>query len=576
MDLNERQKLVDLLFPPSKFKLSPIEEFEKIYPPRNLPAGAIVNRVAPSPTGFMHIGGIYTAQINRKLADQTNGIFILRIEDTDVKRTIPGALETIVNGLRRHHLSPDEGALDVLNGEVKEVGNYGPYTQTKRLPIYHSYAAELIRRGFAYPCFCTEKELDSAREQQRLQKIRTGYYGQWAVWRNMSLAEIQAELEKGTPFVIRFRSPGDPSKRVTWEDGVKGKISMPENDVDHVLLKSDLIPLYHFAVIIDDHLMRVTNIIRADEWLPSVPLHLQLFEAFGWQVPHIAHVSPIMKMDKENVVDEETGESRIRDIKRKLSKRKDPEANIEFYFEAGFPEGSVLEYLLNIANSDFEDWRKANPLEPLRSFVLRLEKMSASGALSDNVKLASISKEVIARLSVEDVFEAGVAWSKRFAPSLATHMQENADYTKAALNIERTGTKIAKRIATWKDLHSQLWFFYDDYFAEHKEFAFPESVPVELRKAVLQQYLAQYNPADDKTAWFDKCKVLAKELGFADNMKDFKANPQNFKGNVGDVTMIIRIALCGTPQSPDLWEVQKVMGMERVRARIGAWAKSDK
>lgn len=571
MDLQDRLKLVDLLFPGNKFKIISVEEIEKRFPERNLPSGAIVNRVAPSPTGFMHIGGLFMSLINRRLAEQTNGRFILRIEDTDVERTIPGAIDTIINALALYKLSPDEGIRMQPGGGFREEGAYGPYLQTSRADLYQSFAAEMVRRDLAYPCFATSEEIEAIREQQRLQKIRTGIYGRFSRWRSMGLAEILPELEKGTPFVIRLKSQGDANKRATWEDGVRGKMSMPENDVDHVLLKSDFLPVYHLAVVVDDHLMRITHVLRGEEWLSSVPLHLQLYEMLGWKPPHFSHASPIMKLDKITVLDEATGQEIVKEGKRKLSKRKDPEANVFYYVEAGFPEESLLEYLLNIANSDFEDWRKANPFKSLSEFNVRVEKLSPSGALSDTVKLTSISKEVIARMSVDDIYLKGLKWAQKSDSDLAKHMIAAEDYTKAALNIERSGPKIAKRIATWQDLRSQLWFFYDDYFAAHQDFLWSESLSIDLRKQSLAAYLAQYNPEDDKTVWFDRCKVLAKSLGFADNMKDYKANPQNYKGNVGDLTGLIRMALCGVSQSPDLWEVQRVLGLARVNSRISRW-----
>ncbi|WP_437307710.1 glutamate--tRNA ligase [Sorangium sp. So ce388] len=595
----DRDELVRLLYGDAAASARRPEEYEARYPRRALPKGAMVTRFAPSPTGFMHIGGIFVSLINKRLSVQSEGVFFLRIEDTDVKRAIPGALDTIVDSLARYDLSPQEGVLRAPakeadgpspRGEFVQQGDYGPYIQTERVAIYRDYAIDLIRRGFAYPCFCTVEELDAIRqEQEALQKkavqeqkalqekggqelravaIKTGYYGRWAKWRDAPLARVKEALASGTPFVLRLRAPDDVSGRVEWKDGVKGVISMPVNDLDTILLKSDGIPTYHFAHAVDDHLMRTTHVIRGDEWISSMPLHLQLFRVLGFRPVEYAHVPPIQKLDRVEEADPETGETKVSDARRKLSKRKDPEANIEYYREIGVPETATIEYLLNIANSAFEDWRKANPDKPYTAFPLKLNKLAPGGALSDLVKLKSVSQAVVSRMSAEDVYTQGLDWARTYDRELAALMERDPEYTKRALGIERGGKKSNKRIVTWPDLRPQLFFFYDELYSGLDSFDFPENVPEEDRKPLLRQMLDVFDPADSKEAWFEKIRQIAVASGYAGEVKQYKAAPESWKGHVGDVSMVVRVAVCGTRNSPDLTEVMAVLGEPRVRARI--------
>ncbi|HSN98594.1 MAG TPA: glutamate--tRNA ligase family protein [Candidatus Nanopelagicales bacterium] len=564
---SDREALVRLLYGDAAASAKRLEEYEALYPPRALPDGAMVTRYAPSPTGFMHIGGVFVSLINKRLAVQSKGVFYLRLEDTDVKRAIPGAIDTIVDSLARYGLDPDEGLVRAEGGGFAQKGAYGSYVQTERASIYRDHAIELIRRGLAYPCFCTVEELDAIREEQTAIKAKTGYHGRWAKWRDAPLAKVEEAIGRGQPFVIRLRAPDDTSGRVEWKDGVKGVISMPVNDVDQVMLKSDGIPTYHFAHAVDDHLMRTTHVIRGDEWMSSMPLHLQLFRGFGWRAPNYAHVPPIQKLDRAEEQDPETGETRVVDSRRKLSKRHDPEANVDYYFEAGVPETGTIEYLLNIANSAFEDWRRANPAKHYTEFPLKLNKLAAGGALSDLVKLKNTSQGVIARMSADDVYSEGLRWAKRFDPELAALMEQQPAYTRRALDIERPGAR-NKRIVTWPDLRTQLGYFYDELYARLDAFEFPENVPAEARPALLRQMLESYDPADGKDAWFDKIRAVSAANGYAGDVKVYKADPGAYKGHVGDVSQVLRVALCGTRNTPDLHEVMAVMGPERVRARL--------
>lgn len=576
----DREELVRLLFGQAAETAKRPEEYEALYPPRALPKGAMVTRYAPSPTGFMHIGGIFVSLINKRLAAQSGGVFYLRLEDTDVKRAIPGALDTIVDSLARYDLTPDEGVLRAPadegggaptspgKGEFVQRGSYGPYVQTERVAIYRDYAIDLIRRGLAYPCFCTVEELDAIRQEQMALTVKPGYHGRWAKWRDAPLARVKEALASGTPFALRLRAPDDVSGRIEWKDGVKGVISMPVNDLDTILLKSDGIPTYHFAHAVDDHLMRTTHVIRGDEWISSMPLHVQLFRMLGFKPVEYAHVPPIQKLERVEETDPETGEKRVSDTRRKLSKRKDPEANIEYYREIGVPERATIEYLLNIANSAFEDWRKANPEKPYTAFPLKLNKLAPGGALSDLVKLKSVSQSVVSRMSAEEVYTQGLDWARAYDKELAALMERDPEYTKRALGIERGGKKSNKRIVTWPDLRTQLFFFYDDLYDRIETFDFPENIPEDERKSLLRQMLDTYDPADSKEAWFEKIRKIAVAAGFAGEVKQYKASPESWKGHVGDVSMVLRVAVCGTRNSPDLSEVMAVMGEARVRARI--------
>jgi glutamyl-tRNA synthetase len=567
----EGDALAQLLYPEAR-DAKPPEAYEAAYPLRDLPRGAMVTRYAPSPTGFMHIGGIFVSLINKLLALQTGGVFFLRIEDTDAKRTIPGALETIVDTLERYDLAPQEGLVRGPHGGFEQRGAYGPYVQTERAAIYRDFAISLIRRGLAYPCFLTVEEMSAMREQQLAANIKPGVHGSWARWRDAPLAKVEQQLKAGASFVIRLRAPALPedprAQTIEWKDGIRGTISMPANDLDAVLLKSDGIPTYHFAHAVDDHLMRTTHVIRGDEWISSMPLHLALFRTLGFRPVEYAHVPPIQKIDRNEQLDEKTGETRTVDSRRKLSKRKDAEANIEYYHELGVPETATIYYLLNIANSAFEGWWKKNPSAPYTTFPLKLNKFAAGGALSDVVKLKSISKDIVARMSADEIYPMGLAWARKHDPELAELMQRYPDYTRRALSIERNTPKGNKRVVTWEDLRPQLGYFYDELFERAPPPDFPAEPQAEERTQLLRQLASIYDASDVKEVWLEKLRGVALAAGFAADAKQLEASPGAFKGHAGDVVMLVRLAVCGTRQSPDLYEVLQILGAERVRARL--------
>ena len=526
------------------------EQLEERYPARALKEGARVTRIAPSPTGYLHLGVFFTAMINRLTASSTDGLFYFRLEDTDKKREVEGGADDILSGFNTYGLTLDEGF--VAPGVVK--GDYGPYQQSARVDIYHVYVKSLVEQGLAYPCFCSEEERLAAREQQEAQKCRTGYYGPFARCRALSLDEALARVQNGDPYVVRLRSPGDESRRIAFDDLIKGKIEMPENDEDIVLLKSDGVPTYHFAHAVDDHLMRTTHVIRGDEWISSVPKHLQLFRVLGFKAPKYAHVSPIMK--------EENGG------KRKLSKRKDPEAAMHFYAQQGYPADSVLEYLLTIANSDFEDWRRCNPDAPRSAFPFNLKKMSVSGALFDMNKLNDVSKNVIASMDAARVTDEVLTWAKDYAPEFYEKLSVDREFATGIFAIDRGGPKPRKDMAKWSDAPDYAAYFFDDGF--DKDWELPETIAPSDAAAVLEAYKAVYDPAADKQAWFDTLKALCPSLGFCPEVKEYKKHPEDFKGHVGDVSTIVRLAITGRRNTPDLCAIMQLLGVERVMARIDA------
>lgn len=549
----DRRALAELLFPNWR-DIPSLEQLHQRYPARRLPAGAMVTRVGPSPTGMMHIGGLYVALINHKLARQTGGVFFLRIEDTDTKRTVEGAYETIVNSLIDYQIVPDEGPTRTQDNSYIERGDYGPYVQTTRKTIYHACAFDLVCRGVIYPCFMSEAELEQIREGQRAAELRPGVYGLWAKSRNLSLAEVEAQLKARGSFVLRLRSSGNPDATVSWDDGVRGRLTLPEYSIDAVLIKSDGIPTYHFAHLVDDHFMDTTHVIRADEWISSVPLHLQLFSSMGWQPPHYAHVSAIQKIGE-------------RGTRRKLSKSKDPEADVQFYWINGFPREAVIEYLLNLANPDFEDWRHTHPDAPYSDFQLSIEKIGQAGALADMVKLESISRDVLCRMTTEKLYECSYSWAVHYDVELAEEMAKDPAHTCRALNIERNSETAPKRIVTLKDLRAQLAPFFDRFLPEVEKLPFPPNVSKEDRNSILKLLKERYREEDPPQQFFDRIKEIAAELGFAPSMKDYKKRPEAFKGHVGDVAMIIRVAVFGSTRSPDLGLALQVLGKERIARR---------
>ena len=539
--------LADLIFPDAK----EISYYEEKYKKRDLPEGAIVTRFAPSPTGFVHIGGLYQALVARTVAKKTGGVFFLRVEDTDQKREVENGVTGIVNSLKDFDLSPDEGMIS----EEDEIGEYGPYKQSLRKEIYQAYAKYMIEQGKAYPCFCTPEELEKIREKQEAAKVRTGYYGVWAHCRNISVDEAIEKIKAGEKYIVRFKSQGREDKKIKHHDVIKGNVDFPENDQDIIIIKSDGLPTYHFAHLVDDHLMGTTHVIRSDEWLSSVPLHLQLFYEAGFKAPKYAHISPIMKNDNGN--------------KRKLSKRKDPEAAVSYYAEIGVPSDSVKEYLLNIANSSFENWRKQNPEKQIEEFDFSLNKMSVSGALFDMVKLLDVSKSVISKYSAEKIYEEASKWSEKYDEELQK-MLEDKEYALKIFGIERGGKKPRKDIAKWSDVKENIEYMYDEWF--YKNYTKPEYQVINEKadiEKILKLYLEKfYNEADDKQEWFDKIKKLSGELGYAEEVKAFKANPEMYKAHVGDVSTVLRIALTGRTNTPDMYEIMNVLGKESIQKRF--------
>lgn len=541
------KELADLIFPNAK----EISYYEEKYPKRNLPEGAVVTRFAPSPTGFVHIGGLYQALAARTVAKKTNGVFFLRVEDTDQKREVKDGIVGIVNSLKDFDMEPDEGMIS----ETEEIGEYGPYKQSLRKEIYQAYAKYMIELGKAYPCFATPEELEEIRQKQEAAKVRTGYYGVWAKYRNLSLEEMAEKIKAGAPYIVRFKSNGREDRKIKHKDMIKGNVDFPENDQDIVIIKSDGLPTYHFAHLVDDHLMGTTHVVRSDEWLSSVPLHLQLFQEAGFKAPRYAHIAPIMKNDNGN--------------KRKLSKRKDPEAAVSYYKEIGVPSQAVKEYLLNIANSTFENWRRQNPNAPMEDFDFELNKMSVSGALFDMTKLLDVSKIVISRYSAETVYEESLKWAKKYDEELA-QMLADKEYSLKVLGIERGNAKPRKDIAKWSDVKENIVYMYDDKFLNANiEYPYQTINEKQEINKILDLYIEKYyDENDDKQTWFDKIKELSGEMGYAKEVKEFKANPEMYKAHVGDVSTVLRVALTGRTNTPDMYEIMQVLGKESVIKRL--------
>ena len=540
--------LANLIFPEAK----DISYYEEKYPERNLKEGAIVTRIAPSPTGFVHIGGLYQGLIAKKLAKQTEGVFFIRIEDTDQKRLIENGITEIIESMDNFGMNPDEGMIN----ETESKGAYGPYRQSLRKEIYQAYAKYLIEQGKAYPCFCTPEELDSIRQKQEQAKIRPGYYGVWAKCRNLTVEEMAEKIKAGENYIIRFKSPGREDKKIKHHDLIKGNVDFPENDQDIVIIKGDGLPTYHFAHVVDDHLMRTTHVIRGDEWLSSVPLHLQLFHEMGFKPPKYAHIAPIMKNDNGN--------------KRKLSKRKDPEAAVSYYVEMGIPKEAVTEYLLNIANSNFENWRRANKDASIDDFKLEISKMSVSGALFDMVKLLDVGKTVISKFTAEEVYERALEWAKEYDKDLAKILEKDKEYAIKVFGIERGNKKPRKDIAKWSDVRENISYMYDEMFdSQEQHYDYQAINDKEEIKKILDLYINEYyDENDDKQTWFDKIKELSERLGYAKEVKEYKENPDKYKAHVGDVSTVLRVALTARTNTPDMYEIMKILGKDRIEARF--------
>ena len=534
------KELANLIFPDAK----PISYYEEKYPVRDLPEGAIVSRFAPSPTGFVHIGGLYQALCARMAAHQSGGVFFLRIEDTDQKREVENGIEGIIDSLKDFDMSPDEGMIS----QTEEVGNYGPYKQSDRKDIYQSFAKYMIERECAYPCFCSAEDLDEMRKKQEAAGVRPGYHGVWAKCRNLSLEEMAEKIKAGVPYVVRFKSPGREDRKIECHDVIKGKVIFPENDVDIPIIKSDGLPTYHFAHLVDDHLMHTTHVVRSDEWLSSLPLHLQLFQSAGFKAPKYCHIAPIQKMDDGN--------------KRKLSKRKDPEAAVSYYEEIGVPPDAVKEYLINIANSTFENWRRQNKDAAITDFKFELNKMSVSGALFDMVKLFDVSKNVISRYDAQTVYDHGYEWASKHDEELKKLLDQK-EYALKVIGIERGNAKPRRDLAKWSDLKDNIIYMFED----PTEYDY-DKITGEDAKQVIEEYMKVYDLNDDKQTWFDKMKDVAEKCGCAREVKDYKADPDKYKGHVGDVSTVIRVALTGRRNTPDLYEIMEVLGKEKVQARL--------
>lgn len=540
----DNKKMAQLLFP--NIDKSPLY-YEELYPKRNLPEGAKVTRLGPSPTGFIHLGNLFGAITDERLAHLSQGVFFLRIEDTDQKREVEGAVDVVINTLRYFGVEFDEGALS--DGEK---GDYGPYRQRQRAEVYQTFAKSLVERGLAYPCFCTEEELSAMREKQTELKENFGYYGKWAVHRNITFEEAQKNIQEGKSFVLRFRAPEPSEKTFTVKDAIRGELTMPENEQDVVLLKSDGIPTYHFAHVVDDHLMRTTHVVRGEEWLATLPIHVQLFDTMGWEKPIYCHTAQLMKIDNG--------------VKRKLSKRKDPELSLDYYKSEGYLPGAVWEYLMTVLNSNYEQWRMENPDADVKQFNFTAEKMGISGSLFDIDKLNDVSKNYLATLDSQTVYDYITAWAKECDEEYYELLTRDKEFSLGMIAIGRGGEKPRKDISHWKQSKEFYSFFFEELF--EREDDYPQNVSPEDRKLILQKYMESYDHSDDQSTWFSKVRAIGEELGYAPQPKLYKKNPESYKGHVGDVSGVIRVAITGRTNSPDIWCIQQVLGKERSMIRI--------
>ncbi len=537
-------ELAELLFP--HIDKTP-KYYETLYPERVLPEGAKVTRLGPSPTGFIHLGNLYGAFADERLAHRSGGVFFLRIEDTDEKREVEGAAETIISSLEYFGVTFDEGVTS-----EGERGIYGPYYQRARELIYQCYAKDLTARGLAYPCFCTEDQILLLREQQENSGENPGYYGSFARCRDLDLIDIKRNIAEGKPYVLRFRSAGDPGRSFQIIDGIRGLLSMPENFHDVVLLKQNGIPTYHFAHVVDDHLMRTTHVVRGEEWLSSLPVHVALFDAMGFAPPTYCHTTVLMKTENGN--------------KRKLSKRKDPELSLNYYRSLGYHPKAVREYLLTILNSNYEEWRLANPQNPMEEFEFSTEKMSSSGTLFDLDKLNDVSKEVLVRLSDEEIYDFLLLWAKDHRPELVTLFTDKKEMLLRIFAMDRHGEKPRKDLIYCEQIFDYISYFFNDRFKVQDPY--PEEVEKQDVLTILESYVNNYDHSDDRSIWFEKIRTLSVKLGYAAKPNDYKKNPSLYKGHVGHVSTVIRIALTGRASSPDLWEIQQIMGEKQAMERI--------
>lgn len=542
------ESLAQLIFPDED---KGTEYYESLYPPRSLPEGAKVTRIAPSPTGFMHLGNLYGALTDERLAHQSGGVFMLRIEDTDSKREVENGVEMIIAALGSFGLVFDEGM--TADGEK---GSYGPYRQSNRAHIYHAFAKKLLLEGKAYPCFCTEEELAAMHEKQEAEKANFGYYGKWAKYRSLPTDEAEALIRAGKPFVLRFRSEGSEDRYLHLDDMIRGRIDVPENCQDFVLLKSDGIPTYHFAHVVDDHLMRVTHVVRGEEWLATWPIHIQLFASLGWKSPKYCHTAHLMKAEGNG--------------KRKLSKRKDPELALSFYRENGYPVESVREYLMTLLNSNFEEWRLANPSSALEDFKFTVSKMGSSGALFDLDKLRDVSRNVVASMTAQQVYDRVLDWAKEYDPSFAELLEGDERYALRILSIGRGGKKPRKDIALWSDVKPYMSMFYPSLFVRRE--GLPDGFDRSDIKKALEMFCDTYDENDTQEQWFARIKEIAASLGYAPETKLYKQSPDSYRGHVGDISMFIRVALTGSTNSPDMYEIMQILGRGESLSRISGFA----
>lgn len=545
--MDKNIELANLIFPNIT---KTVEDYEKMYPERNLPEGAKVTRYAPSPTGFIHIGALLSSFTGDMIARQSNGVFYLRIEDTDTERTIENGINVIIEGLKEFGVDFDEGPLS--DGTFK--GNYGPYVQSQRKEIYHAFIKHLIIEGKAYPCFCTKEENDAIREHQIAGKKRIGYYGKYAKCRNIPTSEAIERIKNGDKYIIRLKSPGCFDRRIVIDDLIKGRIEMPENDIDIPIMKGDGLPTYHFAHLVDDHLMRTTHITRGDEWIPSLPIHIQLFQMFGFKAPKYAHLSPISKNDNGTV--------------RKISKRKDPEAAMSYYHKEGIPSYAVMLYLATLMNSNFEEWYNQNKDKKYTDFKFDFKKMSKSCPLFDGEKLNNISKTYFSLLKASDIYNDACEYFNKYDKEFYDIFTKDKDYSINLLNIEREVKKPRKDIASYKDIKKEFNYMYDELFDSIESYEWQNITDINDIKEILNTYISMYDINDDKNEWFNKCKELCDKLGYASDMKEYKANPEKYKGNVADVTTVIRVALTKKAQTPDLYELLKLIGVDGIKSRF--------
>lgn len=539
------KQLAERLFPDVT---TTVDDLEARYPARDLAEGAMITRLGPSPTGFIHIGNLYGALIDERLAHQSGGKFLLRIEDTDDKRKVEGAEALIIRAMEYFGIHFDEGV--TLSGDK---GDYGPYHQSERVEIYQAVAKQLVAQGKAYPSFATEEDLAKIREAQEAQKLNTGYYGKWATDRNLTLEEIEEKLAAGEEWTLRLRAAGNPEETRAIPDGIRGHVTIHPNDQDFVLLKTNGVPTYHFAHVCDDHFMRVTHVVRGEEWLATLPFHIELFETLGWEPPVYCHTAHLMKIDEAGT-------------RRKLSKRKDPEMALSFYEEKGFFPEAVREYIMILLNSDYEEWRLANPDTPLEDFPVHLDKMATSGALFDMVKLEDVSKETLVRLDEATIADFVIAWAEKYQPDVASVIAPQRDDFVKLLAIGRDGKKPRKDLMNAEQIVQFTKYFFDEWFTQ--EDALPENIPAAEAAAILEDYLATYDHTDDNETWFGKIRTITEERGYAVRPKDYKKNPDAYKGHVGDVSTVVRLAITGRRNSPDIWAIQQVLGEEKTIARV--------